>query len=267
MIDIAVLIDYENVHWSLKNTYGFCLEPSRLVDGIRSLAHRNGHVVLMLAYADFDHPEFKGLQTELQRRSVEPRHVYSVNSEDDRRKNAADIELSLDALELVYTREDIDHYCLVCGDRDMIQVIKKLHTRRKQVHVIGVERTTSKDLKQFADTFSSVEGILGIEEVRDRAGEVITPDLALLIKKVNCLEQSRMAFVGVKLVTTRVLSSLVDPQAVVSRAINEGILETYKVPNPSNEDFPTTACRLNRAHPFVEATLATEVTALAVATG
>jgi hypothetical protein len=250
-----VLIDYENVYWSLKNNYGFSLEPGMLVDGVRNLIGRQGHVVLMLAYADFDHSEFKGLQTELQRRSVEPRHVYSVNSEEDRRKNAADIELSLDALELVYTRLDIDYYCLVCGDRDVIQVIKKLHTRRKQVHVIGVERTTSKDLKQFADAFSSVERILGIEEMTAKAGEIITPDLAFLIKKVNCLEQSRMAFVGLKLVTTRVLASLRDPQSVVSQAISEGILETYKVPNPSNNDFPTTACRLNRAHPFVEATL------------
>jgi hypothetical protein len=253
-----VLIDYENVYWSLKNNYGFSLEPGMLVDGVRNLIGRQGHVVLMLAYADFDHPEFKGLQTELQRRSVEPRHVYSVNSEEDRRKNAADIELSLDALELVYTRLDIDYYCLVCGDRDVIQVIKKLHTRRKQVHVIGVERTTSKDLKQFADAFSSVERILGIEEMTAKAGETITPDLAFLIKKVNCLEQSRMAFVGLKLVTTRVLASLRDPQSVVSQAISEGILETYKVPNPSNNDFPTTACRLNRAHPFVEAILDTK---------
>ncbi|MBT9176966.1 MAG: hypothetical protein DDT20_01292 [Firmicutes bacterium] len=170
-----MLIDYENVYWSLKNTYGFSLEPGMLVDGVRNLVGRKGHVVLMLAYADFDHPDFKGLQTELQRRSVEPRHVYSVNSEEDRRKNAADIELSLDALELVYTRLDIDYYCLVCGDRDMIQVIKKLHTRRKQVQVIGVERTTSRDLKQFADAFSSVEGILGIEEITDKAGEVMHP--------------------------------------------------------------------------------------------
>lgn len=250
-VNIAVLIDYENVHWSIKNTYGFSPEPGKFVDGIRSLAQRSGDVVLMLAYADFDHMEFKGLQTELQRRSVEPRHVYSVSSEDGRRKNAADIELSLDALEFVYTREDIDHYYIVCGDRDMIQVIKKLRTRRKKVHIAGVERTTSKDLKQFADSFSSVEEALGIDQAKVVEGGVITPDVAYLIKKIDCMEQSRMAFVGLRLVTTRVLSNLTDPQGLVSRAINEGILETYKVPNPSNTDFPTTACRLNRDHPFV----------------
>lgn len=263
-VNIAVLIDYENVHWSVKNTYGFSPEPGKLVDGLRMQAQQYGDVVLLMAYADFDHAEFKGLQTELQRRSVEPRHVYSLSSEDGRRKNAADIELSLDALELVYTREDIDHFVIVCGDRDMIQVIKKLHTRRKKVFIVGVDRTTSKDLKQFADGYSTVESILSIDAETTVGGALVTPDIAYLIRKIDCMEQSRMAFVGLRLVTTRILSNLADPQGLVSRAINDGILETYKVPNPMNTDFPTTACRLNREHPFVQEILELQEASVAV---
>jgi len=263
-VNIAVLIDYENVHWSIKNNYGFSPEPGKLVEGLRSQAMQAGDVVLMLAYADFDHVEFKGLQTELQRRSVEPRHVYSLSSEDGRRKNAADIELSLDALELVYTREDIDHFVIVCGDRDMIQVIKKLHTRRKKVCIVGVERTTSKDLKQFADDYYTIESVLGIDTNVVAGSSCVTPDIAYLIRKIDCMEQSRMAFVGLRLVTTRILSNMADPQGLVSRAINDGILETYKVPNPQNTDFPTTACRLNREHPFVVQILDVVETSVAV---
>jgi len=257
-VNVAIFIDYENVYWSTKNSYGFTPETGKLVEGIRQHAGRHGEVVMMLAYADFDHVEFKGLQTELQRRSVEPRHVYSVSSEEGRRKNAADIELSLDALELVYTRGDIDLYYIVCGDRDMIQVIKKLRTRRKRVHIVGVERTTSRDLRQFADDFCTVEDILCIEKERSVDNTVIAPDVAYLIRKIDGLERSCMLFVGLKLLTTRVLGSLADPQKVVSRAIGEGILETYKVPNPVNADFPTTACRLNREHPFVQEILRVE---------
>lgn len=263
-VNIAVLIDYENVHWSIKNNYGFSPEPGRLVEGLRSRTQQYGDAVLMLAYADFDHAEFKGLQTELQRRSVEPRHVYSLSSEDGRRKNAADIELSLDALELVYTREDIEQYVIVCGDRDMIQIIKKLHTRRKKVCIVGVERTTSKDLKQFADYYYTVEEILSIERGVKAEGALVSPDIAYLIRKIFCMEQSRMAFVGLRLVTTRILNNLSDPQGLVSRAINDGILETYKVPNPLNTDFPTTACRLNRGHPFVQEILELHTTSVAV---
>jgi hypothetical protein len=257
--NIVVLIDYENVHWSLKNCYGRAPEPGRLVESIRALAQSRGAVTLLLAYADFDHIEFKGLQTDLQRRSVEPRHVYSITSEDGRRKNAADIELSLDALELVYTRDDIDSFMIVCGDRDMIQVIKKLHARRKQVHIVGVERTTSKDLRQFADTFNSIECLLGIEPGREAVS--VPSEFVFLIRKIDAMEQSRMAFVGLRLVTNRVLNGISDPQGLISRAINEGILETYKVPNPENEDFPTTACRLMRDHAYVQHVLAASTVA------
>ena len=146
----------------------------------------------------------------------------------------------------------------------MIQVIKKLHTRRKKVFIVGVDRTTSKDLKQFADGFSTVEAILSIDAETKVGEAIVTPDIAYLIRKIDCMEQSRMAFVGLRLVTTRILNNLTDPQGLVSRAINEGILETYKVPNPLNIEFPTTACRLKREHPFVQEILNVQEASVAV---
>ena len=252
-LNIAILIDYENVHWSIKNCYGRAPEPGRLVDGIKTLAQGLGSPVMAMAYADFDHLEFKGLQTELQRRSIEPRHVYSITSEDGRRKNAADIELSLDALELVYTRQDIDCFMIVCGDRDMIQLIKKLHSRRKRAHIVGIERTTSKDLRQFADAYTAVESLLGLET--PEGCMPVPPEYVYLIRKIDAMEKSRMAFVGLRLVTTRILSEVSDPQGLISRAIGDGIIETYKVPNPENAHFPTTACRLVKDHAYVEQVL------------
>ncbi|MBT9156659.1 MAG: hypothetical protein DDT37_01647 [Firmicutes bacterium] len=71
-----MLIDYENVYWSLKNTYGFCLEPGMLVDGVRNLVGRKGHIVLMLAYADFDHPDFKGRTDDKQRPQTVCRLIF-----------------------------------------------------------------------------------------------------------------------------------------------------------------------------------------------
>jgi len=60
-----------------------------------------------------------------------------VNSEEDRRKNAADIELSLDALELVYTRLDIDYYCLVCGGSKRDGAFCFMGERLKQGKTMG----------------------------------------------------------------------------------------------------------------------------------
>jgi uncharacterized LabA/DUF88 family protein len=251
--NVALFIDYENVYWSMKNNYMLVPQAGRLVDLVKQEANKEGQIVMALAYADFDQPEFKGLQTELQRKSVEPRHVFSKSVSESIRKNAADIELSLDALELMYTRDDIDTYILVCGDRDLIQLIRKLHTRNKRVVVFGVSRTTSNDLVMFADAFTQIEGLLGIAPVRAvQTQHSSRSDMAMLIQRLDTLEEGNLPFVGLKMLINRLLTGIGDPQALINQAIGEEIVATYSVPNPYKPEFPTTACRLNREHPLVQ---------------
>jgi uncharacterized LabA/DUF88 family protein len=263
--NVALFIDYENVYWSMKNNYTLVVQPGRLIDLIKQEAHKEGQVVLALAYADFDQPEFKGLQTDLQRRSVEPRHVFSKSFPEGVRKNAADIELSLDALELMYTRDDIDTYVLVCGDRDLIQLIRKLHTRNKRVSVIGVARTTSSDLVMFSDTFTEIEALLGISPTRilpiqdERESEMVA-----LIQRLNTLQDGNLPFVGLKMLINRLLTGIGDPQSLINQAIGEEIVVTYSVPNPHKPEFPTTAVRLNPEHEMVQKTLVSKSTEVAV---
>jgi uncharacterized LabA/DUF88 family protein len=253
--NVALFIDYENVYWSMKNNYSLIPQAGRLIDLVKQQAQEEGQVVLSLAYADFDQPEFKGLQTELQRRSVEPRHVFSKSSPEGVRKNAADIELSLDALELIYTRDDIDTFVLVCGDRDLIQLIRKLHTRNKRVHVLGVARTTSNDLMMFADAFTQIEALMGISPAGTLNRDRQRRDMALLIQRLDTLEQGNLPFVGLKMLINRLLTGIGDPQSLVNQAIGEEIIITYSVPNPHKPQFPTTACKLNREHAQVVALL------------
>lgn len=249
----VVFMDYENIYWSMKQQYGTTPDTEKLIHSLRELGeqkHEGGPVCLMQAYADFDHEEFRGLLSELQRRSVEPRHVFSKNYEDGTRKNAADIEMSLDALELMYNRPDIDVFILVCGDRDMIQVIRKLRSQGKTVHVVAVEKTMSKDVMSFVNQFTTVEALLGI----------LPPamyDMEMMIRRLDAAEYGK-PFVGLKYFL-RVLagSDIVDRKTYeqVNQAISDGTIETYKVPNPKDELFPTTACRLNRGHELVRRVL------------
>jgi len=247
-------MDYENIYWSMKQQYGTTPDLDKLVTSLRELGEQkhNGPVCLMQAYADFDHEEFRGLMSDLQRRSVEPRHVFSKNYEDGTRKNAADIEMSLDALDLMYTRPDIEAFILVCGDRDMIQVIRKLRSRGKVVHVVAVEKTMSKDVMSFVNYFTTIETLLGIVPPT-------TYDMEMMIRRLDSAEVGK-PFVGLKYFL-RVLSGsdIVDRKTyeLVNQAISEGIIETYKVPNPKDELFPTTACRLQRDHELVKRVMAT----------
>lgn len=249
----VIFMDYENIYWSMKQQYGTTPDLDKLISSLREMGeqkHDGGPVCLMQAYADFDHEEFRGLMSDLQRRSVEPRHVFSKNYEDGTRKNAADIEMSLDALEMMYTRSDIEVFVLVCGDRDMIQVIRKLRARGKLVHVVAVEKTMSKDVMSFVNYFTTIEALLGI----------LPPamyDMEMMIRRLDTAEYGK-PFVGLKYFL-RVLagSDIVDRKTyeLVNQAISEGIIETYKVPNPKDELFPTTACRLQRDHEMVKRVL------------
>lgn len=248
-VKAVVFMDYENIYWSMKQQYGMIPNPDRLIASLRELVnqrHESGPICLMHAYADFDHEEFRGLLSGLQRRSVEPRHVFSKNYEDGTRKNAADIEMSLDCLEMMYTRDDIELFVLVCGDRDMIQVIRKLRSRGKMVHVVAVEKTMSKDVMSFVDHFTTVEVLLGISPPSQY-------DLEQMVRRLDSCEFGK-PFVGLKYFL-RVLagSDIVDRRTyeLVNQAIADGIIETYKVPNPKDELFPTTACRLAREHDVV----------------
>ncbi len=242
----VIFMDFENIYWSMKRQYNHVPEPGRLIEGLRDWASRFGYVCMMQAYADFDNEEFHGLLSELQRRSVEPRHVFSKNYEDGTRKNAADIEMSLDALELMYNRPDVSTFVLVCGDRDMIQVIRKLKGRGKQVYVTAVEKAMSKDLIAFANGFTTVEQLLGVTAP---AGQ--SPDT--IVRRLHGMEGS-MPFVGLKYFMKVLSGSDQSDQRVydlVNKAIADDIVRTYQVPNPHDERFPTTACRLNLEHDLV----------------
>lgn len=246
----VIFMDYENIYWSMKRQYNQVPEPGPLIDGLREWASRYGYVCLMQAYADFDNEEFHGLLSELQRRSVEPRHVFSKNYDDGTRKNAADIEMSLDALELMYNRPDVATFVLVCGDRDMIQVIRKLKGRGKQIYVTAVEKAMSKDLIAFANGFTTVETLLG---VTSPVG--LSPDI--IVRRLHGMEGS-MPFVGLKYFMKVLSGSDYSDQRVydlVNKAIAEDIIRTYQVPNPHDERFPTTACRLNLEHDLIKRVL------------
>lgn len=272
--NVVLLVDYENIFWSMVNEYGAQPSPRRLIESLSQVAEQFGSVNLKIAYADFDHQRLAGVQSELQRNGVDTRHVFSKTYSDTTRKNAADIEMSLDALEMVFTREDIDVFVLAAGDRDYIQIIKKLHQRGKKVPVIAVDKTASKDLKNFADEFFSIEDLLGFSPAveatatnaqtgQDSAGV----DLAPLIEHLDWLEK-KMPFVGAGYFVKKLseqghyMGQGAKGQDVFNQATAEGVVETYEVPNPASDkrDSVTRACRLNRANELVQHTLSARTT-------
>jgi len=236
--NVAVFIDWENLYISIQKEYGEKRpDASFLVEVILNEAKHHG-IPIAKAYANWDN--FPGVMNTLKGKGVEPQQPYAKR-EEHTIPDAADIALCLDAVETCFESTHIEAFVFASGDADYIELINRLLRRGKAVYFLGLKKTTSSILKQQVGgrlTFLDAQLSLGTAfRVRSTGAPDTMPEL---IRLVDGLERSRMAFVGLKFLRDRHGV----PQQLISEAISIGILEVYKVPNPKNPEFPVTACRL-----------------------
>jgi uncharacterized LabA/DUF88 family protein len=253
---VVLLIDYENVHWSMVREYHLEPELSKFLESLKKEAGKYGQLTMIIAYADFDHDDFRGLQSQFQRNNVETRHVFSKTYENGRRKNAADIEMSLDAQELARERPEFETFVLVCGDRDFIPIVKRLQQQGRTVHVVGIRATTSRDLQNFVGgKYTAVEELLGIIPAKKGVPHAAVADEAIsietIMQKLDAAE-SRLKFVAVSHFLNNIVEGVFSQKSLAfNKAVEQGLIELYHIPNPKSINYPTKCCRLKRDNPRV----------------
>jgi uncharacterized protein (TIGR00288 family) len=153
---IALFLDYENLAIGAREHLGglnFDLRP--VMD---ALAER-GRVVVRRAYADWSY--FDSDRRMLTRSNVElidmPQRMGAS------RKNAADIKMVVDALEVAFERDYISTFVLCTGDSDFTPLVQKLRELNKRVIGVGVEKTTSALLPAACDEFLYYDRLEGVE--------------------------------------------------------------------------------------------------------
>lgn len=142
---VAVFIDYDNIEISVEEVLGRNVD----VDWNRIFNHASqlGRVVVRRAYADW--AEAASKQRQLLSLGVELIHVNSK-----RGKNAADIRIVIDVLELFYSEKDaFTHVLLVSGDGDFTELVHRLRAHGKTVIGMGVSGTTADYLVTACDKF------------------------------------------------------------------------------------------------------------------
>ena len=85
------------------------------------------------------------------------------------RKNAADIKMAVDAIELCFERDYITTFVLGTGDSDFTPLVHKLRELNRRVIGIGVEASTSALLPPACDEFLFYERLEGVEPGRGPA--------------------------------------------------------------------------------------------------
>ena len=158
---IAVFLDYENLAIGARETLGNALFDFRPIAD--ALAER-GRVVVRRAYADWSY--FEEDRRMLTRHQVElieiPQKMGVV------RKNAADIKMAVDAVELCFERDYITTFVLGTGDSDFTPLVHKLRELNRRVIGVGIEASTSGLLPPACDEFLFYERLEGIEPAPPR---------------------------------------------------------------------------------------------------
>ncbi len=85
-------------------------------------------------------------------------------------KNGADIALSIDALELVFTQDHIDAFCILSGDSDFLPLVRKLKTYNKRVYIVAGTLFTNENLRRNCHEFISYEKLCGHPSAKPSPG-------------------------------------------------------------------------------------------------
>ena len=147
----ALLIDFDNVTMGIRSDLGKELRTLLSSDIIK------GKVAVQRAYADWRrYPQYI---VPLSEASIDLIFAPAYGSS---KKNATDIRLAIDALELVFTRPEIGTFILLSGDSDFSSLVIKLKEYGKYVIGVGIRESSSDLLVQNCDEYYSYNALAGL---------------------------------------------------------------------------------------------------------
>ena len=158
---LAVYIDHENVAIGARSV-GLRFDPKPLTD---ALAER-GRLITRRAYADWN--LFRDDRRGMVDANVELIEIPQRG--DSVRKNAADIQMAVDAMELALTRDFVSTFVIVSGDSDFTPLVGKLRELNKRVIGVGVKGSTSAMLPGSCDEFLFYDRLDGVPRLDGRGG-------------------------------------------------------------------------------------------------
>src|SRR6266700_3303137 len=152
----ALLIDFDNVTMGIRSDLQSELKRLLQSEIIR------GKVAVQRAYADWRrYPQYI---VPLSESSIDLIFAPAYGSN---KKNATDIRLAIDALELVFTRPEIGTFILLSGDSDFSSLVLKLKEYGKYVIGVGIRESSSDLLIQNCDEYYSYNELAGLTKESD----------------------------------------------------------------------------------------------------
>jgi uncharacterized protein (TIGR00288 family) len=236
----ALLIDFDNVTMGIR---------SELQTELRNLLSSDivkGKVSVQRAYADWRrYPQYI---VPLAESSID---MIMATAYGSAKKNATDIRLAVDAMELVFTRPEIGTFILLSGDSDFASLVTKLKEYGKYVIGVGIRESSSDLLVMNCDEYYSYNALAGLvrsgeeEMVKKDPWELVTESISQMKRNGDVMRADRL-----KQVMQQIDSSFDEKNLGMSKfsrfvteAAHRGLLTLTKLENGQLEVGPPGAAR------------------------
>jgi hypothetical protein len=174
-------VDFENVFYALVSEPVSLLRESALsatMDALgalrRQLRDQDLALVVERSYADWERLPSTA-QRQLQIAGILPRFVDARVD-----KNSADIELSLDILYHLLTRQELGTIVLVGGDRDYLPILRRLKEQHRGICVCSLKASLAGDVRAFVGNYAEasiieLDGLVDLTQYPRTQPRVVVP--------------------------------------------------------------------------------------------
>ncbi len=158
--NVAVFLDLENLYGGASGNAA-SVPMATVITEIERLVRQSGVgslTAVARAYANWGRSDMAGYRRQMLSNGIEPVQIFSFNHDV---KNAADIELVVDALQVAAESPWIEVFVLVSGDGGYIPLVRRLHALGKYVIVASTSGagvgTVNSFLRAAADQFHVIK--------------------------------------------------------------------------------------------------------------
>ncbi len=146
----VILYDIENLTMGNKNP-NFKFSLTKIIQQIKEIESVD-KIAIQCAYADWSNSNLKIIKSDVQKLGIEPIQIFGFSFQ----RNAADIQLTIDAVELIHSRPSLQVFVIVSGDGAFASLAKKLHEYGKTVIGCAYKNQTNRVLAAVCDYFISI---------------------------------------------------------------------------------------------------------------
>jgi uncharacterized protein (TIGR00288 family) len=238
----ALLIDFDNVTMGIRSDLGQELRNLLGSDIIK------GKVAVQRAYADWRrYPQYI---VPLAESSIDMIMAPAYGSA---KKNATDIRLAIDAMELVFTRPEIGTFILLSGDSDFSSLVMKIKEYGKYVIGVGIRESSSDLLVQNCDEYYSYNALAGLVKSGEESNgakkdpwELVTEAIGRMVRNGDVMRSDRL-----KQVMQEIDSTFDEKDLNFSKfskfcleAAQKGLLQVTKLDNGQLEVAPAKGAKI-----------------------